>query len=429
MLDVSIVTDALRDLLIDALATSPLFGGAGPTFNVAVTGQHPDLPTTGADCDLNVYLFYVTEDKHLRNRFWKQEFITGQPPGPPRQPIAFEPLCLDLFFLVSAQSQSSYVQEQQVMSVAVRALHENAIVRLATPTPTGEATSEITLAMEQPTWDELSRLWQALNAPLRMTAQYKASVVLMTPETGTTSQPKPTAWSLTAGPTDGPGDGAHPQLIGTSRRVDFDAPAGPRQYDQTPATIAPAPAVAPGQEAVVRGSAIQDTDTILLVTTLPDGTETEQDITGWKTALTHPYPSPPTGGVPVRLRAPSTPGSCPPPGRYKVRIARPTEPTLRSNDAPISIAPWIDPTSGPVIAPAAGVFKCKVAGVPTTGAELRLGAVRLARTTSAPGPGEWRVNGATLTVRAPAELAPGEYAIRLRAADVEADPALWAAVP
>ena len=81
MLDVSIVTDALRDLLLDALATSPLFGGVGPSFNVAVTGQHPDLPTTGADCDLNVYLFYVTEDKHLRNSFWNQDFITGQPPS------------------------------------------------------------------------------------------------------------------------------------------------------------------------------------------------------------------------------------------------------------------------------------------------------------------------------------------------------------
>jgi hypothetical protein len=430
MLDLSIVTDVLRGLLLDAVATSPLFGGAGPPFSVAVTGQHPESLTTGADCDLNLYLFYVSEDKYVRNQFWSQEFVTGQPPGPPRQPVAFEPLCLDLSFLLSAQSQTSYVQEQQVMSVAVRALHEHAKVGLATPTPTGQPTSEVTLTMEKPTSDELSRLWQALGAPLRMTAQYKASVVLMTPETGAVREPNPNTWALIAAPQDGRGDGIHPHLTGTSRRVGFEAPAGPRQYDQTPASFAPAPAAIAGQDFVLRGTQLQDTDTVFLVTHLADGTVTEQDITAWKVALTHPYTSPPSGGIPVRLRAPSAPGACPPPGRYTLRAGRPAEPAFRSNDVPVSIAPWIDPAPGPTIAPAGGLFTCTVANVPAIGAELRLGAARLRRTLAPPpAPGEWRLSGTTLTFRPPSSLAPGTYAVRLRAADVEADPALWAAVP
>ena len=351
MLDVSLVTDALRQLLLDALATTPLYGGNGPGFNVAVTGEHPQAPATGADCDLNLYLFHLTEDKHLRNQFWSQGHITGQPPGPPRQPVAFEPLCLDLYFLLSAQSPGSYVQEQQVMSVAVRAMHEHATVMLPTPTPTGQARSELTISLEKPTWDELSRLWQSLNAPLRMTAQYRVSVVLMTPETGAADQPVPTTWSLTAAPGDLNGDRAHPQLIGTSRRVAFQAPHGPRQYDQTPATFAPVTVAAGGQEVVVRGRAIADTDTVFLVTHHPDGTETEQDVTAWKVALTHPFTAPPSGGVPVRLRAPATPGACPPPGRYTVRVGRPAEPGFRSNDVPVAIAPWIDPSGGPAIGP------------------------------------------------------------------------------
>src|SRR4051794_33602584 len=265
MLDVSIVTDALRDVLLDALATSPLFGGGGPGFSVSVSGQHPTAPTTGADCDLNLYLFYLTEDKHVRNQFWSQEFISGQP-GPPRQPVAFEPLCLDLFFLLSAESQSSYVQEQQAMSVALRAFHEHATLSLPTPTPTGQPTSEITLTMEKPTWDELSRLWQALNAPLRMTAQYKASVVLVTPESGAVAQPQPTTWSVAAAPDETFGDGFHPNLVATVRRVAFAAPVGARIYDQTPASTAPAPAAVAGQDFVLRGRSIEDTDTVFLVT-------------------------------------------------------------------------------------------------------------------------------------------------------------------
>jgi hypothetical protein len=431
MLDISIVTDTLRELLLDALATSPLFGGTGPGFSVAVTGQHPGATATGCDCDLNLYLFYLTEDKHVLNQFWSQEFITGQPPGPPRQPVAFEPLCLDLFFLLSAESQTSYVQEQQVMSIALRALHEHATIPLPTPTPTGQPTSEITLTMERPTWDELSRLWQALNAPLRMTAQYKVSVVLITPESGAVAQPEPATWSVVAAPGESFGDGFHPHLVATMRRVTFEAPGGQRLYDQTPASPAPAPAAVPGQDLVLRGRSIEDTDTVFLVTHHPDGTETELDVTAWKVPLTIPYTSPPSAGVPVRLRPPDTPGVCPPPGRYTLRVGRPTDPGFRSNDVPVAIAPWVDPAPGPTITPAAGVFTCTVANVPATGAELRLGTVRLSRRTAVGGPaaGEWRLAGSTLRFRAPASLAAGQYAVRLRAADIEADPALWAVVP
>ena len=226
MFDLSIVTDALRDILTGALAASPLFGGSPPPFSVAVSSQHPQDATSGADCDLNLYLFHLSEDRNLRNQFWTQKSITGQPPGPTRQPVAFEPLCLDLYFLLTAHSQSSYSHEQQVMSIGARAFHENAIVRLATPTPTGITPSEITLSLEDPSFDELSRLWQALGVPLRMTAQYKATVALLMPEQGAVSQPQPSEWSLLPAPI-GPLDGDRPMLFGTIRRVTFQAPLGP----------------------------------------------------------------------------------------------------------------------------------------------------------------------------------------------------------
>ena len=110
MFDLSIVTDTLRDILSAALAASPLFGGNPPPFSVAVSCQHPSdaLDTSGADCDVNLYLFHISEDRDLRNQFWTQKSITGQPAGPTRQPVAFEPLCLDLYFLLTAHSQSSY---------------------------------------------------------------------------------------------------------------------------------------------------------------------------------------------------------------------------------------------------------------------------------------------------------------------------------
>lgn len=436
MLDLSILTDALKDLLLHAFVNSPMWAPGPPPFTLGVSLYRPQNvpdepdPTASPDCELNLFLFHLSEDKYVRNQFWSQEFVTGQPPGPRRQPVAYEPLGLDVFYLLSAHAKGSPVHEQQAMSIAVRALHEHATIRLLTPTPTGQATSEITLTMENPSSDELSRLWQALNEPMRLTAQYKASIMLLMPETGAVKQPKVLTRSVTAAPQDTDGDGIRPHLVATSRRVTVVAPDGPVSYDQTPATVAPARAGAPGQEVVIRGAAIKDSDTVFLVTHQPDGTEIEQDVTAWKVALTHPYTPPLSGGIPVRLRPPAAPGACPLPGRYTVRIGRPSEPAFRSNDVPLSIAPWVDASTGPKIAPVAGAFTCEVANVPGAGAELRLGATPMSRRPAGPpAAGEWQLAGTTLTFRAPGGLQAGEYAVRLRAADIEADPALWAQVP
>jgi hypothetical protein len=432
--DLSIISDKLLQIIGNALAASPLFGGGAPPFSVSVSGQHPQQPPTGADCDLNFYMFHLTEDKYLKNQFWSQASITGQPPGPTRQAVAFEPLCLDLYFLLSAQSTSSYVHEQQVMSVAMRALHEHGTVKLATPTPDGAAESEISLSLESPTWDELSRLWQSLSVPLRMTAQYRVGVAMLIPEKGLVVKPNPKTWALISAPAT-PGDPSLPQLLGTSRRVSYAAPAtGARVFEQTPATAAPAPTAIAGQAFMLHGLGIKDTDLVYLVAYHADGSETEVDITPtWKHPLLPPYPTTPDGGVPFLLRAPQTPpGSCPAPGRYGLRVGRPTVPGWRSATVPFSIAPWIDPTGGPLLPAVAGVYTVPTANIPDFAdkrVELRLGTTQLTRVAAGvPGPGEWVAGGGTLKFAAPGGMAAGTYPVGLRAADVEADPARWAVV-
>jgi hypothetical protein len=430
MFDLSIVTDALRDILSGALAASPLFGGNPPPFSVGVSSQHPSdaAATSGADCDVNLYLFHISEDRNLRNQFWTHKSISGQPAGPTRQPVAFEPLCLDLYFLLTAHSQTSYSHEQQVMSIGVRAFHENAIVRLATPTPGGVSPSEITLTLEDPNFDELSRLWQALGVPLRMTAQYKVTVALLTPETGAVNQPNPTEWALLPAPV-AMFDGEQPMLFGTIRRVRFLGPTVPGMYDLTPASGAPAPAGVAGQEITLRGLGVADADKVFLITIHADGSESEQDISSWKQPLTNAYPSVPQGGVPLRLRP--DPATCPDPGRYMLRVGRPGAPAWRSNPVPVSIAPWIDPSGGPLLTPSgAGVYSCPAANVPASGAQLRLGTVPLSRRGSGtPTPGQWVRSGNNVRFRPPANLPSGNYAVRLRVNDIEADPALWAVIP
>ena len=433
MLDLSLVTDTLRQILSDALAANPLWGGGPPPFNIAVSGQHPEQPGN-VDCELNLYLFHVGADKFLANSFWTSQAQSG---AGGKQPVAFEPLCLDLWYLLSAQSKTSYVHEQQVLGVAMRAFHEHGTVKISAPTPPPDPVtpSEASLVLESPTFDELSRLWQALGQPLRTTAQYRVGVVFLTGQEPPAPQPHPASWTIAAVPAALPTDPAMPHLLGTRRTVTYIVPSGSgmaaaQPYEQSPATTAPAPASVAGQEVTVDVRGLADTDHVLLVSFDDDGAPVETDVTTWKVPLIHPYPAPPGSGVPLVIRPPDTPGF-PPPGRYQIKVARPTAPGWRSEGVPIGIAAWVDPADGPrVAAGTGGIYTLTVRNVPASEAELRLGTVPLASVASGtvPQSGQWQVSGTTLTFAAPAVLPTGLYPVRLRAADIEADPAKWAEV-
>ena len=192
---------------------------------------------------------------------------------------------------------------------------------------------------------------------------------------------------MTAGPTDGPGDGAAPQLH-------RDEPSRRLRGACRPATVRPDSAThrrprssggSEGRKRVVRGSG--DPGHRPRSCSSPPCSDRHGDRGGhhpvgvgrWPIPTPRPRRAGFRCGMTRAIRAGDLPATRPLQGADSSpdRARR-----CRSNDAPISIAPWIDPVSGPVIAPVAGLFTCKVAGVPTTGAELRLGAVRLARTSS-----------------------------------------------
>src|SRR4029077_9567937 len=96
-----------------------------------------------------------------------------------------------LFYLVSAYSEASYVEEQQAMSVALRVFHANAVVRSGPPSPPapGPLAWQLTLSMEHRSYDELSRLWQANTVAVRPRVVYRAAVLFITPDEGARPAP------------------------------------------------------------------------------------------------------------------------------------------------------------------------------------------------------------------------------------------------
>ena len=422
LLDLSIVTDRLIALLVDARDNSPLWGGGPPSFNIEITGAAPDTARDGADCILSLYLIHAATSKHTLNSPIPQH---NQPPGPQSvRPAPFHPLGLELFYILTAWADKKYVQEQKAMSIALKCFHDHPIVRTTVTIDGTPVPEEFTLTMELQTPDDLSRLWQAVTVPARLAAVYRVSVVFLTPEAPAALNVKPKTVGLTVIGGD-LGAGSLPSLLGTQRSVTFRSPitTGIPQPDLRTFDLSPAVA-APGESLTLFGSALASPQAQQVF--LLDG-GTEHDIT----AAWHPNAANDTASR-IVLTLPATvgalPANAPPAGVYQLRVG---SGTFRSNATPFSVAARVTPPGGePFLQPAGSDFTIAGAGFVPNATQLLVGGTALAEVPGAPAAGQFSISGGTsLTFRLPAAFPGGVHDVRVRVNGVESAPAWWVKLP
>jgi hypothetical protein len=190
--DLSVVTDTLKRLIDTEWPNAPLWTPATPLFAVDVTGLSPDAVRQGQGAQLSLYLYHVEEDKATESLFWSAR---AQSAGGP--PLRYQPLALDLYYLLSAYAEGNYVHEQQAMSIAMRVFHENPVV---SGVGADGLPWQVTLTLERRSYDELSRLWQATTSSLRLSAVYRASVALLQPEQAPPPGPPVSVVNVAAAP-------------------------------------------------------------------------------------------------------------------------------------------------------------------------------------------------------------------------------------
>ncbi|MGH3150237.1 MAG: DUF4255 domain-containing protein [Streptosporangiaceae bacterium] len=348
--------------------------------------------------------------------FWTAQAQTAGGP-----PVRYQPMALDLYYLLSAFAEDNYVQEQQTMSIAMRVFHENPVVR---GVDTVGQPWEVTLTLERRSFDELSRLWQAWTSPLRVSAVYRAAVVLIEPEPAPPPGPPVSSVGLAVEP--GTARSA-PVLLGTQREVRYAIPSGETvTFVQDPATAAA------GQEVWIFGTDLGTTPPPRLLLAGPYPGTGESDVTSW---LVPPSQPPPAIRQAMRLPAAAgdPPAGTPAPGRYSLRMeVTPAGGTsaVGTAEVPLTVAAGVDPAGGAVL-PAAGQYVIAGTGFTADATEVLLGMVTLQAAGGTPGPGEFTVNlaGTAITLIPPAALAAGTYQIRVRVAGIECDPAHWLVIP
>jgi hypothetical protein len=405
-LDISSVTDRIVDYLTASVTNWPGWsnnGGSVTPFNIEVSARMPETVRQSSGCQMTMYPFHLNAEAATRNTP-----LTGNVP----QPNKSQALGLTLFYLLSAFSRDSSIQEQQALSIAIKALHE----RGTYVDPADGFTFTITLEAEKA--DEANRRWQSYNAPFRLSAVYRVSVVFLTPTARIpTLSPPPQRIGLSLAPMALPFAGAG-ALTATASRVDFQ-PLHPQPSDTVVYDYSPA-VVAPGRSFSAFGGGLDQPTARRLYLISPAGAETE--VTSWKAPAAQNTASRIVATLPASVGA--MPNNAPGPSVYQLRVgssvAAGDARDYRSNSIPVLIGARIDPPPTPWN-PAAGVFSFNGAGFAGS-VELLVDTVSLRSVGAPPAQGEFQVAGNTINFQPPGGMAGGNYFVRLRVNGIEGPP-------
>lgn len=343
VLDLSVVTQTLLGMLGTYMSSAPI------PMVITPSGSMPDAVRLDSGPQLTFSLFHAVEDKFQRNNPVLQSLLSN----PRAQTIPFQPMSLDLYYLLSAFAQKDWEQEQRAMSLATQFFYQNPIVTVPVTLPgvPGTINEEFTLTMQIETSDEMARLWQAITVPLRLSVVYKVSVILLTPVAAPALAPPvlPEGVRLAADPAQLPYSQSG-QLLGAVWTALFPSLTS-TMGSPLNVSLDYSPAVVPyGQRFFLYGANLNTSSSSNVFLLMPDGV-TEFDVSSWKTTEVDPtnphFQTSSRMTLDMRTTIGPLPGQAPPPGVYQLRAGSLGPSANRTNAVPFSIAAFVDTSSVP----------------------------------------------------------------------------------
>jgi hypothetical protein len=321
------------------------------------------------------------------------------------------------------------------MSIALQAIHSQPIVThdviVADSLTQWLPEGEFTVSIEADTIEEMSRLWQAITVPIRLSALIRAGVVFISP---VKPQPAPHLPPLVANLSVEP----EPATTGTPLLFAGGGvimPPALESSDPESVTSSAGPLTAVGGSSlVVAGNELAIPAAAQVFLRIP-GAPTEWDVSAWRQG------APESGRTTIALPAayanpasaiPAPPTATPTPGIYNLSVGS-TALSFRSNTIPIAIAPRVDNVAIPPQLVPNGVGLYAIAGAGFVPAEtiVTLGAIPLAHTAAVtPAAGQFTVNpaGTAISFMLPSPApAKGNYPVLIQVNGIAASPG-WVVV-
>ena len=158
--DLNIIGDAtetLKDLLTD----------------LVVTLDSPATLPTGGDQDsakINLYLYQVLENPFSKNQPW-----VTQPTGTQKYP----PLALNLYYLLTPYATDP-ISAHRVLTHAMQKLHDNSnLLDAQLQESLRLSVDHLSIVLCPMELEELTRIWNALQTPYRLSVCYQVRIVLI----------------------------------------------------------------------------------------------------------------------------------------------------------------------------------------------------------------------------------------------------------
>ncbi|HMH23455.1 MAG TPA: DUF4255 domain-containing protein [Puia sp.] len=380
-----------------------------------------DLPNRVKKDGLGFFLFHVQESDFFKNL---------PAPGKDQPPVGTIPMGLRLYYQLCANSTADDgqgpLQEQLLMGVAMKALHDNPQVPDTAP-PGNNNRFRVTLQPLAP--NEAVQYWTAGESPVKLSAFYEVSVIFLEPK-------KPASYAgrvLTYGNyifTRGA-----PWIVSSQNTLSYLLPGGlvPKQVVIQPAQAPPASVLPPPQDSIITftggGFGGGTVDLWIIHPRWPVPAVATPD---WQLAITGDDQLSVTVRETAKLRDSATIVDMLP-GLYAAQISI-TESRLLpdgttkvfrhvSNQFPFSISPRIGPAAsgGGIFTVTGWVFQG--AGLHPEDIQVYLGETSLAPDGGGFNPGEFRITAAnTLQLKAPAAMPAGPAPLRILVLGVESPP-------
>ncbi len=140
------------------------------TFGVSHRSPAEEAADTSDTVRVNVYLFRVVENAFAKNRDWVPVSING---------LQKPPLTLDLFYVLTPFAKDE-MEEHWALGEAMRILYDNAII--SGPQLKGglqHTDEELRVDLCQFSLEELTRIWNALSKPYRLSVCYEVRIIMI----------------------------------------------------------------------------------------------------------------------------------------------------------------------------------------------------------------------------------------------------------
>lgn len=165
------VSRKLRDILWDAISADPQVGPIVGS-KAAIVFLNPTQTARDSSNKLSLWLYQVAENEHVKN----QPMQRAAGPGTDQQ---FPPLALNLFYLVTPFASTGEA-DHLLLGKTMQVLYDNAVVLLKDPL--AGIAEELRVILCRLTLEELTRIWEALREPYRLSVCYQVRVTRIASE-------------------------------------------------------------------------------------------------------------------------------------------------------------------------------------------------------------------------------------------------------